>query len=248
MNLLLDIGNSRVKWAMSDGAGLSHLGAAVRDGALFSTLADAWRPMPAPARILAANVAGAEFAEVLSRWVEARWGVPVEYAAVEQGWGGLEIAYAQPQLFGVDRWLALIAARHLHGGAICVIDCGTAVTMDAVTAAGRHLGGVIVPGVALMQGSLLQRSPGVSRGVEAAVIDTPALLGCDTRSGIELGALYAVAGAITHTLERIKVEMAGPITSIITGGDAEVVLHETAAWHQHHPHLVLQGLQRLADH
>lgn len=248
MNLLLDIGNSRIKWAMSDGAGLSHAGAAARDAALFNTLSDAWRQLPAPARILAANVAGAEFAEVLSRWIKVCWGVPVEYVVVEQGWGGLEIAYAQPLLFGVDRWLALIAARHLHGGDVCVIDCGTAVTIDAVTAAGRHLGGVIVPGVTLMQGSLLQRSPGVSRGVETAALNTPELLGCDTRSGIELGALYAVAGAITHTLERIKVKMAEPITSIITGGDAEVVLHETAAVHQHHPHLVLQGLQYLADH
>ena len=247
MNLLLDIGNSRIKWAWSDGEQLLDHGAMVRDEKIFTTLAAAWRSHPKPQRIVASNVAGDEFGQRLRDWVKEFWALNVEYVAVEQGRDGLNIAYPQPQLFGVDRWVALIAARHLYSGAVCVIDCGTAVTIDAVDVAGKHLGGVIVPGLALMRSTLLQRSTGVSRGVESAAENLPALLGCDTRSGVELGALYAVSGAIAHTLAKIKTEAAQPITSIITGGDAETVLAETVAEYHHVPHLVLHGLQRLVD-
>ena len=247
MNLLLDIGNSRLKWASTTGEQLSHHGALVRDDKIFTALATDWQQLPRPQRILASNVAGDEFARGLSDWIKGYWNLNVEYVAVEQGLHGLEIAYSQPQLFGVDRWVALIAARHLYPGAVCVIDCGTAVTLDVVDDTGKHLGGVIVPGLALMRSTLLQRSAGVSRGIESASASAHTLLGHDTRSGVDLGALYAVAGAISHTLIKIKTEVAQPITSIITGGDADVVLNETAAGYHHLPHLVLHGLQRLVD-
>lgn len=247
MNLLLDIGNSRLKWACSTGEQLSHHGAVVRDEKIFSALAETWRQWPRPQRIVASNVAGDEFAKRLYDWVKEYWNLGVEYVAVEQGLHGLEIAYPQPQLFGVDRWVALVAARHLYPGTLCVIDSGTAVTIDVVNESGKHLGGVIVPGLALMRSTLLQRSSGVSRGIESATASAHMLLGCDTRSGVERGALYAVAGAITHTLAKIKAELAQPITTIITGGDAEAVLNETAAKYHHLPHLVLHGLQRLVD-
>ena len=247
MNLLLDIGNSRLKWACGTGEQLSHHGALVRDEKIFTALATVWQPLPKPQRILASNVAGDQFAKELRDWVEEFWNLSVEYVAVEQGLFGLEIAYPQPQLFGVDRWVALIGGRHLYRGALCVIDCGTGVTIDVVDSAGRHLGGVIVPGLGLMRGTLLHSS-GVRRGFEASAKEgTTTSLGCDTRNGVELGALYAVAGAIGYTLNKIKVEIAQPITSIITGGDAEVILKETAAGYHHVPHLVLHGLQRLVD-
>lgn len=247
VNLLLDIGNSRLKWAWSDGAQLSRYGVRIRDENFFTELAAEWQSWPRPERIIASNVAGDAFAQSLSRWLMEYWQVGVEYVTVEQGRQGLEIAYPQPQLFGIDRWLALIAARRLHPGAVCVIDCGTAVTIDAVDAAGRHRGGVIVPGLTLMQQSLLQRSEGVSRGLGPVADVEHSLLGCDTRSGVELGALYAVTGAIEHALVRIKAEMIQPITSIITGGDAEKIVAETTADCLHEPHLVLQGLQGLVD-
>lgn len=247
MNLLLDIGNSRLKWAWSDGVQLIHHGAAVRDEVLFATLAAAWQSLPKPQRIVVANVAGDEFAQCLNGWINDFWSLTIEYVTVEQGRTGLMIAYPEPQLFGVDRWAALIAARHLHPGAVCVIDCGTAVTIDAVDGSGQHLGGVIVPGFELMQRTLLQRSAGVSRGIESQNNIKHGLLGGDTRSGIARGALYAVAGVITHTLDRIKAEVAAPITSIITGGDAEMVLAEIGAGYHHSPDLVLHGLQQLVD-
>lgn len=243
MNLLLDIGNSRLKWAWSDGGELIHHGVVVRDAAMFETLDSAWRQMSKPQRVVASNVADDEFGKRLSHWILDRWQLPASYVAVEQGWRGLEIAYSKPQLFGVDRWLALIAARHLYSGAVCVIDCGTAVTIDVLASDGKHLGGVIVPGIALMQTTLLQRSVGVNRGIDAAGVIKQYLLGRDTRSGIERGALYAVAGVITHTLARVKIEVSGPISSIITGGDAEVVLAELDGEYHHSPHLVLNGLQ-----
>ena len=247
MIVLLDIGNSRVKWACSENGELTHHGAAPRDEKIFETLATACQ-MIKPLRIIASNVAGEAFGQQLQAWSQNQWGISVEYVAVEQGLDGLEIAYEQPQLFGIDRWIALIAARRLYPTApICVIDCGTAVTIDAVDASGKHLGGLIVPGIELMQKSLLQRAGGISRGVETPSTTHHTLLGCNTRSGIEQGALYAVAGAITHAHAKIKAQVATPITSLVTGGDAKAVLAEIGGDYQDAPNLLLQGLQILID-
>ncbi len=246
MNLLLDIGNSRIKWACRDGVQLIHHGAAVRDESLFSVLTAAWQGLPKPKNIVASNVAGDEFADQLEQFLQTHWSLRVQYATVEQGWDGLVIAYPEPQLFGVDRWLALIAARHLYSGAVCVIDCGTAVTIDAVDRYGKHLGGVIVPGLDLMRGTLMQRSSGVNRGINIINETSAAVLGSDTRSGVERGALYAIAGGIAHTLSKVKTQINAPITSIITGGDANRVLAELGGEYEHSPHLVLHGLQLLS--
>ncbi len=246
MNLLLDIGNSCLKWACSDGMQLIRRGTAVCDENLFSVLTAAWQGLPRPENIVASNVAGDEFTQQLDQFLDTHWSLRVQYAAVEQGWGGLVVAYPQPQFFGVDRWLALIAARHQYPGGICVIDCGTAMTIDAVDTHGKHLGGVIAPGLDLMRGTLMQRSSGVNRGIYTINEMSTAVLGSDTQSGVERGVLYAVAGAIVYTLIKLKTELDAPITSIITGGDAERVMAELGGEYHHSPNLVLHGLQLLS--
>ena len=245
MNLLLDIGNSRLKWACSDGLHLTHHGAVVRDEQLFLALTEMWRVLPKPHAIVAANVVGDEFAQQLSRFIYELWSLNVEYAAVTQGHLGLVVAYPQPELFGVDRWLGLIAARHLYKGAVCVIGCGTAVTIDVVDENGTHLGGVIAPGTGLMQQALVFRTEGVRRGVAASSKTASRVLGCDTQTGVERGALYAVAGLIIHTYEVVKIESNTPLTPIVTGGDAERVLDQIGGEYHHSPCLVLHGLQIL---
>lgn len=247
MKLLLDIGNSRLKWAVATGGELLRHGALMRDARLFEALTAAWGALPRPEGIVASNVAGEAFGAQLDAWVRGRWGVEINFVQVQQGWSRLRIAYPQPQFFGVDRWLALIAARHLYSGALCVADCGTAVTVDAVDGEGAHLGGVIVPGLALMQQALLQRSGGVSNGFAADRGDERSPLGGDTRSGIERGALYAIAGAIEQTLARVKSQVESPITTIITGGDAEAILAAANGQYHHEPHLVMHGLRLLAE-
>lgn len=245
MKLLLDIGNSRLKWACDDGVELTHYGTLVRDEQLFLLLPTRWQDLPRPQRIVASNVAGIAFAQELDAFVATFWSLKVEYAVVEQEWAGLTIAYPQPELFGVDRWLALIAARHLYSGAVSVVDCGTAVTIDVVDQNGQHLGGVIVPGIDLMQRTLISCSDGVSRGVANKSVANGWVLGRDTQSGVERGALYAVAGVITHTLAKVKIEVDGPLTSIITGGDAIRVQSEIGREYHYSPSLVLHGLQLL---
>ncbi len=245
MNLLLDIGNSRLKWAYSDGLHLTHHGAVVRDDQLFLMLSELWQVLPKPQTIVAANVVGDEFAQQLNSFIYGLWSLSVEYAAVKQRSLGLVVAYSQPELFGVDRWLALIAARHLYKGAVCVIGCGTAVTIDVVDESGIHLGGVIAPGTGLMQQALLSRTEGVRRGVAVSSKTVPRILGRNTQSGVEYGALYAVAGLIIHTYEKVKIELNTPLTPIITGGDADRILGEIGGGYHHSPYLVLHGLQLL---
>ena len=142
-----------------------------------------------------------------------------------------------------DRWLALVAARQLASGTVAVIDAGTAVTLDIVSAEGRHMGGIILPGLELMSASLQQKASGVRLGYGELVSEQSSLLGKDTRSCIEKGSLYAVTGAIEHVLNRFHVQ-AGEVRSvIICGGNGEQVKAELNIRCQLIPDLVLQGMQ-----
>ncbi len=240
--LLVDIGNSRIKWASIENGTLVNIGVAPRKG---TPPVSTWLSLPAPRRIITANVAGPEYAAQLNQWSETQWGVSIEPIHVDSARAGIALAYSEERNFGVDRWLALIAAQQIYNDNICVIDCGTAVTIDLLTAQGRHQGGVVLPGLELMQNSLLQRTADIDYAAKAIVPTDDNPLGRDTRDGIIKGTLSAVAGAIEFTVSRIKRETAMPITCVITGGDAVGVLNVLGKDYQHEPHLVLLGIQAL---
>jgi type III pantothenate kinase len=142
---------------------------------------------------------------------------------------------------GADRWVALIAARALLGPKTCyVVDCGTAVTIDALAADGRHLGGVIVPGMRLMREALYRETrqippePGEAR-----------LFGQSTRDGVWGGALYAVASAIDGITERMSAEH-GSGARLLTGGDVETVWPCLRGEYRWEPDLIFTGLRVIA--
>jgi len=242
--LLLDVGNSRLKWAFAEDGLLTSIGGAPRDGVPPTQAAKLWFSAPAPTRIVASNVAGSDYAAQLSEWCEKQWGVFVEYVQVDAELADIELAYSKAQNFGVDRWLALVAAQRISPGNVCVIDCGTAVTIDLLTAQGKHQGGVILPGLQLMQNSLLKNTDGIKRA-KASSFAGNRLLGNDTWDGIILGSLSAVAGAIELMVSRIKSDMAMPISCVVTGGDAAEVLKMLGKEYQYEPNLVLLGMKAL---
>ncbi len=241
--LLIDAGNSRLKWAFGSGDDLVEQGAVAweRQG-VPEAAADAWQRRQVR-RIVVSNVAGSAFAAALSDWSRRQWGVVPEFIApCRRGWG-VETRYREPSRLGVDRWLALIAVRAY--APVCVVDCGTAVTLDLLCATGEHLGGMILPGLSLMRDSLYQRAPGIF-DADGAEEGAPSLLGLDTKSCIELGTVNAVAAAI----ERISGEWAqqqGPMKKIITGGDALAIQSVLKAGYHRQPDLVLRGLLVIAN-
>lgn len=245
MDLLIDIGNSRIKWALSQAGKLSAHGSAIHASVVPVELNQALPPGQSPTRVIAANVAGEAYGQLLNDWVQRLWQLEVDYIEVDPGYSEIELAYLAPSKFGVDRWLALIAARGLSSADVAVIDVGTAVTVDVLSAQGLHLGGIIMPGLSLMRQSLQKKSAGIQQGLIALVKATPELLGRDTASGIVNGSLYAVTGAIEHLLARLEAQTGSRLSVIISGGDAEAVQAELRIESQHAPDLVLQGIQIL---
>ena len=239
-DLLIDVGNSRIKWAINHAGILSAHGAAVHLGSLPAEVSQAWQQAGPPARVIAANVAGGDYAQLLEDWVQRQWSLAVEYVAVDPEFSDLKLAYADPTKLGVDRWLALIAARGLSSTDVAVIDIGTAMTMDLLSAQGQHLGGIIIPGLSLMQQSLQQKTHASMPSLDNTV---SGVLGADTATGIACGSLYAVAGAIEHLLAKVEAQTAGQLSVIIGGGDAEIIQAELSMESRHVPDLVLQGIK-----
>ena len=149
--LLLDIGNSRIKWALvEDGEPLRQGASGISE---WRELRQAFASLPPPHKILASNVAGDEAAQQL-RSACASWDCPVEFITAQTEQCGVRNAYDQPAQLGSDRWAALIAAWHHERAACLVVSCGTATTIDALSGAGEFLGGLILPGVDMMRRSL----------------------------------------------------------------------------------------------
>lgn len=250
MKLLLDIGNTRVKW------GVLESGEVIRTGEMSHASRSPdqiLQPLLAsqiePDEIRIANVAGQVLGQAIADYLHSRFHVATRMARSAAAAEGLINGYADPAQLGVDRWLALCAAWERQPGALAVVDAGTATTVDIVTANGRHAGGLILPGIGMMESALRRDTGDLARlarrspdsGIGQAGIGT-ANLACDTAAAIQLGPLQATLCLIDACLRRVD-----PATRrfFITGGDAPMLMPGLTAaglapdWR---PHLVLEGL------
>ena len=110
-------------------------------------------------RVRVACVANQTITRRIDDWVAQQWQLVPEYAHTQAYYQGLTVAYQDERRLGVDRWLAMLAARQAAAGqGVCVVDCGSALTLDVVDHEGRHLGGYIVPGLAMMESALLNNT------------------------------------------------------------------------------------------
>ena len=244
MIAVFDIGNSRIKWARFEPPAANALielqdrGALAHDGSALP--AAEWQAWPAPAAILVSSVAAEPVWRQLRDWCERHWQqTPQRLIAPARGCG-LENAYAQPQTLGSDRWAAMVAARHLLPEAFCVIDCGTAVTLDFVDADGRHRGGYIVPGIRLMQQGLARGTAVPAMPEVSGAAPEPLAPGTSTRQCVEKGSIMAIAGLVEKACERQA------FSCLLTGGDAAVLAAALEHPARVEPDLVLLGLAWIA--
>lgn len=241
MNLLFDLGNSRCKWARAEstlqpGAPLSYGPTFIP--ALESALADAGRPT----RALAVSVAGATPTTALADWLASRFALRLEQMHAQPQQCGVTNTYEDPAQLGADRWAALIGARARTTQALCVVNCGTAVTIDALDASGVFRGGVIVPGLATQRAALLAHTHGI-RVVDG---DSGSCLARRTADAVAAGTLHGLVGAIERILsEQARLLGVAPRV-LLSGGDAAAVHALLKSPGELAPHLVLEGLQRLA--
>lgn len=245
MKLLVDIGNSRVKWAWLEESGLRNPGAAPHTGAdpfdIVHSAAASGRVLNGIAIV---SVLERSLTESLVTRLSEALGVPVRMAATEATAGGVRNAYTDHRQMGPDRWLAMVAAFRAFRTAVCVVNAGTAVTIDAVAADGSHLGGLIIPGLQLMRDSLVRRAAGIRTAADHQdAAATPAQIwGRDTESCIRLGARRAAACLIEDRIKALRDGEGEGSVLVLTGGDAPALQSVLAIPAQLRPLLVLEGL------
>ena len=250
--LVIDAGNSFVKWAFAT-PGADHTRAqqpwiarghaAVSD---LAGLASNWANIPTPQTVVGSCVGGdlvrhAIEQNLKSAWPQIHW-IQSDAATELTPSGAITNGYAKPAQLGTDRWAALVGARALLGAqATLVVMCGTATTIDLLTATGHFTGGVILPGLALMQTVLHERTAALPR-TSGHVVAHP---DC-TADAIASGCLHAQAGAIER-LWHLHRGAHEPLTCLVAGGAAPLISPFLTVPYQLREDLVLLGLATIAD-
>lgn len=247
MNLVIDVGNTRLKWAWVTSAGLSDQKAVVHKDAKpalwTAALFDAGHK---PERVLIANVAGERMAKMLTRSTKKTFGLKPEFVTAARDFQELTNGYLDPALLGVDRWLAVIGAWMMARCALCIVDAGTAVKVDGVDAGGRHLGGLIAPGIQMMRETLLANTSGIARAAELSSPSMSGVLANNTIGAVSRGAVYALAGLADRAAETVEQSTGTKPRLFITGGDAGMIAAAMRTQGEIVPDLVLRGLAVLA--
>jgi type III pantothenate kinase len=246
MILLVDIGNTRIKYASLRGGVPGAARARVHRGAA-TALRAALRSIKEVTAIVAVNVAGAAFDRALATEARAR-GVPLTIVTSTRAAGGVRNGYTDTWRLGADRWVGAIGAHALaRGKAVVFANAGTALTLDAVTANGRHLGGAIVPGPAVMIESLLFGTHGIRRRARGVPASARALFASNTASALAAGAAFAAAALIDRAVAEATRRIGGRPLLLLTGGSANAVATHIKSRARIVPDLVLRGLAVLAS-
>ena len=240
--LLVDAGNTRVKWALArDDAAPAEW---IADGAVahaeLDGLAEAWRGH-AVTRAVIANVAGAPLRERLGALLPRLWPrLQPEWFSAQAELAGLRNRYRNPAQLGADRYAAALGAHTLYPGkALVVATCGTATTVDGVSADGEFVGGMILPGLGLMLASLAR---GTAQLPEASAdAPLPPAFADNTLDAIRSGCVSAQAGAIERACAALPAELC-----IVSGGAAPWVAPALSVPHRMLHNIVLVGLHAAA--
>ncbi len=235
INLLIDSGNTCFKWATVDEFGQLTKHSVFNEQLSEASLRSAWSELERPEQIAYSSVS----ATAILAWVQTvatvLWPeVPLIVARSEAQAFGVCNAYQQPEKLGVDRWLALIATHHYYPGPACIVDCGTAITVDLMNEQGQHQGGLISPGLRLMRQSLAQGTANLAFDNETYETG----LSNFTAAAIHNGTLFAAVGLITQVLNT----QAEATPLILTGGDAEHIVPHLSVNATLDTDLVLRGL------
>lgn len=236
--LLIDQGNTRLKWVLAIGDEIDEASAGHGDSEAFRQAFGPQAPVQ-PQAVLFSSVAAEDEAAALAQFCLSRWGVEAQLLSSTRQRGGVRNAYDDPGKLGVDRWLAIVGAVARYGAPVVVWDLGTASTLDAVDTSGRHLGGMIYPGPATMARSLTR---------DTRLIVPPDLKGASTDPGqstsscIQNGVFAAQIGALNMFLRSVAGKEGGQPKLVITGGAANAILPALEFDYIQDPWLVFRGM------
>ncbi len=251
--LALDIGNTRLKWATYEtarpGAVLLAQGAEFLEN--IDKLADgAWADLKAPTRMLGCAVAGDGIRLRVQEQLEQlpHWDVAPQWVVASETEAGLTNGYDTPSRLGADRWVAMIGAWHRmrkQGAAapMVVVMVGTAVTVEAIDAAGKFLGGFILPGHGIMLKALESGTAGLHVPT-GEVVNFPT----NTSDALTSGGTFAIAGAVERMLQHVRRHCGAEPVCTMTGGAGWKMAPAMNVKFELVDNLIFDGLLEIAAH
>ena len=242
MYLLIDSGNTALKWSFVQDEQLSPMSSLIVSPEKISEQLQAIvssQEKSKVKRVFVSNVAGANRQNEISNWCRNTYRIDPIYAFVGEEFNGLVNAYNPIEKLGVDRWLALIAATSCFKRPICVVDIGTAVTIDAIDDKKHFIGGVILPGLDLMRQSLQQNTDAIGLMQDQDVIS---IFATNTKQGVISGTSLAIAAAVEKMIEKLHRQTNQSVTCVLTGGNALQVKPHISQSVEYIPDLILKGL------
>jgi type III pantothenate kinase len=153
---------------------------------------------------------------------------------------GLRILYDNPREVGADRIVNAVAAFRKYGGPCVVVDLGTAITFDCISANAEYLGGIICPGIIISMEALFSRA---ARLLPVDFRQPQMLIGTNSAGSMQSGFYYGAIGTIDGILERLQVELGPDMTAIATGGQAEMIARGSRFIKSVDLDITLKGLQ-----
>jgi len=251
MNLLIDIGNSRLKWVVSDPAKLSLPIESSRVGvtdapvdldALIDAVAQLGVPITA---VWVSSVGSSELVNAISEKARRHWRCDTSAVDASDTTLGVTNSYADPATMGADRWVALVAARHAVGArSVVVVDAGTAITVDTLNATGQFVGGLILPGAWLARKALLSDTDRIHDSEDPQQILDP--FGVSTGECVYRGSLFSAIGGVDRAIRAVTTSLGEKPAILVCGGDADMIAMHLDVECERRPWLVLEGLGLIA--
>ena len=236
--LQMDVGNSSAKWRVVESGAVVARGSYLTGDELSRE--ELFASVEVLGQIWVASVAAVPAETELTRMLVEKWGVQPWYARTPARANGLKNSYTDPGRMGVDRWLAMLAARDFVAGRFCVVDAGSALTIDIVDERGLHEGGYIIPGPGLMERALLLDTDRVRFEESAEYQLSP---GKSTAEAVRHGIAVAQAGAVRMVLDEMKIS---EDQLLICGGGGVTLQALLSGAGRQVPDLVLDGLALMA--
>lgn len=247
--LAIDVGNTRLKWAVyaepKPGSPVLAQGAEFLEN--IDRLADGpWSSLASPTRMLGCCVAGDAIKRRVEEQMEELWDIPAHWVVASASEAGLTNGYDHPTRLGADRWVAMIGAWHRQLGLgaprpMVVVMVGTAVTVEALDAEGRFLGGLIVPGHGIMLRALESGTAGLHVPT-GEVREFPT----NTSDALTSGGTYAIAGAIERMVRHVERHCACEPACVMTGGAGWKMLPSMESPFELVESLIFDGLLQIA--
>lgn len=265
MMLLIDVGNSRIKWASINSNNYAQIitenrsnqTAINHQGNALTILENIIQTLVPIQKIFMVHVLGEVFDVEIKRLM-TQYNIPLRLVHSQSRAYGISTCYIRANKLGADRFVAMLAAYRSQNSKACiVIDCGTAITIDIVNRLGKHIGGVILPGLSLCKESLNKKAKNLQKTGKSSQVNHPirldktTLFATDTQYGIQSGCYYGLAGAIKDICQKMEKALikcdihSTKIDKIICGGDAKV-FYPLLSGYQLKVDLVMDGLVYIA--